>query len=211
MTPTVSPTTFPLDGILTCGPCGCAMALRHNPLPQYACQNSCDVPVLQGHRAQPPGDQDALRRSGHRPYEGRFHKADGGRVRPTRRRTAQHHGGRTTYGRADPRVAGRPTGHPATRVHERRTTSAVRSHEPHRDPRADGNDSLRDAAAQGVAAGRPDPADSSNCRRTWWPRKGMDTADYSSVVSMLANCALTCTLTKRAASPASASWNRSAP
>ena len=46
MTPTVSPTTFPLDGILTCGPCGCAMALRHNPLPQYACQNSCDVPVL---------------------------------------------------------------------------------------------------------------------------------------------------------------------
>ena len=46
MTPTVSPTTFPLDGILTCGPCGCAMALRHNPLPQYACQNSCDVPAL---------------------------------------------------------------------------------------------------------------------------------------------------------------------
>ena len=46
MTPTVSPTTFPLDGILTCGPCGCALALRHNPLPQYACQNSCDVPAL---------------------------------------------------------------------------------------------------------------------------------------------------------------------
>ena len=45
MTPNVSPTTFPLDGILTCGPCGCAMALRHNPLPQYACQNSCDVPT----------------------------------------------------------------------------------------------------------------------------------------------------------------------
>ena len=44
MTPTISPTTFPLDGILTCGPCGCAMALQHNPLPQYACQNSCDVP-----------------------------------------------------------------------------------------------------------------------------------------------------------------------
>ena len=44
MTPTISPTTFPLDGILTCGSCGCAMALQHNPLPQYACQNSCDVP-----------------------------------------------------------------------------------------------------------------------------------------------------------------------
>ena len=44
MTPTISPTTFPLDGIVTCGSCGCAMALQHNPLPQYACQNSCDVP-----------------------------------------------------------------------------------------------------------------------------------------------------------------------
>ena len=46
MTATIDPTTFPLDGILTCGTCGCAMALQHNPLPQYACQNSCDVPVF---------------------------------------------------------------------------------------------------------------------------------------------------------------------
>ena len=46
MTATINPTTFPLDGILICGPCGCAMALQHNPLPQYACQNSCDVPAF---------------------------------------------------------------------------------------------------------------------------------------------------------------------
>ena len=46
MTATINPTTFPLDGILTCGTCGCAMALQHNPLPQYACQNSCDVPAF---------------------------------------------------------------------------------------------------------------------------------------------------------------------
>ena len=46
MTATIDPTTFPLDGILTCGPCGCAMALQHNPLPQYACQNSCDAPAF---------------------------------------------------------------------------------------------------------------------------------------------------------------------
>ena len=46
MTATINPTTFPLDGILICGPCGCAMALHHNPLPQYACQNSCDVPTF---------------------------------------------------------------------------------------------------------------------------------------------------------------------
>ena len=46
MTATINPTTFPLDGILICGPCGCAMALHYNPLPQYACQNSCDVPAF---------------------------------------------------------------------------------------------------------------------------------------------------------------------
>lgn len=46
MTPTITPTTFPLDGILACGKCGCAMALQHNPLPRYVCQSSCDVPAL---------------------------------------------------------------------------------------------------------------------------------------------------------------------
>ena len=46
MAPTIGPTTFPLDGILKCGTCGCAMALQHNPLPQYVCENSCDVPTF---------------------------------------------------------------------------------------------------------------------------------------------------------------------
>ena len=46
MTPIITPTTFPLDGILTCGECGCAMALQHNPLPRYACQSGCAVPAL---------------------------------------------------------------------------------------------------------------------------------------------------------------------
>ena len=46
VTPTITPTTFPLDGIITCGRCGCAMALQHNPLPRYVCQSGCDTPAL---------------------------------------------------------------------------------------------------------------------------------------------------------------------
>ena len=120
MTATIDPTTFPLDGILTCGTCGCAMALQHNPLPQYACQNSCDVPAFKAIELNHLAIKtlynvlvtDHTRDAFTKQMEGAFDQLK--EEQPT---VAVDW---TTDGRADPRDAGRPAGHPATRVHERR-------------------------------------------------------------------------------------------
>ena len=38
---TMTPRTFPLDDLLTCGTCEGKFTLEHDPRPRYVCENSC--------------------------------------------------------------------------------------------------------------------------------------------------------------------------